>query len=202
MKKIYKLLCLVLSVLLLFGLASGCGSDTSKGDDPVGQTDGVTTPAGSNTGNTIRRGTITLSFSMGDEREAYEAVAKAYMKLNPGVNVVINDVEFSSYTTWLTSQLASNSTQADVVINNSVSQYYGTGKFVDYSSYLTQENPYADGQVWMDVLEESAYRVTEGSSIYSLNVDNTQLQWFYNKEIFDELNIKPPSTWDELIEIC
>lgn len=210
MKMMKKVLALSLAVLMVFTILGGCtdpvATNPTKASGNLGNSGPATQPTPGESQPSHKeplRGTINLSFPMGDEREVFEAVANAYMDINPGVSVIINDIDSNSYATWLTAQLSSNSTQADIVINNMVSQYFGAGKFVDYANYLTQENPYADNQMWMDTLEEAAYRPTgSDQSIMNLNVDSTQLQWFYNKEIFEELNIEVPTTWEELVEVC
>lgn len=148
-------------------------------------------------------GTITISIPMASTLPIWEELAKVYKEKNPKVEVVLDDKESgSAYTDWLGNQLAGGETAADIVLVNTVAQYYSEGKFVDYAEYLTQENPYM-GKIWMDGLDPASYRSNgPNQEIFALNIDSVQVIWFYNKDIFNEVGVEPPKDWDELIEIC
>ena len=36
----------------------------------------------------------------------------------------------------------------------------------------------------------------------ALCVSGTQVLWFYNADIFEEVGVEPPTTWDEFVAVC
>lgn len=148
------------------------------------------------------KGTVKLSFPMGPTRDQFDAVAKAYMKMNPGVTVVLDDKDVASYGEWISAQMAGSNISADIVYANFAQQFFADNKFVDYTSYLIKSNPYGGGKKWKDMLNESAYRPAgPNKEILYISPDSTQILWFYNKDMFREVGVQPPKDWDELVEI-
>lgn len=143
--------------------------------------------------------------SLGATMEVWEEIAAAYMAINPGVTIEINDIDIDTYTDWLTAQIAGGEILADIVVSNTVAHFYPDGIFVDFSLYLNRPNPYQDNVPWREVMSHHAYtfdrRLSPDGQIYTLNIDTHQLPWFYNRDMFARLNIEPPSDWEELIEI-
>lgn len=158
-------------------------------------------------------GTININIPIGNnELIALQKAVSSYRLINPYVNINITQQDGDSYSDWLAQQLASDTSNitADIVMNNEVAQFFSANKFVDYSDYLTRSNPYADNQMWRDVLMEPAYRANGSrGEIYSLNFESTQIVFFYNKKIFQQAGLtvdgtttgepRTPATWDELI---
>jgi raffinose/stachyose/melibiose transport system substrate-binding protein len=216
-KKLSKALSLLMVLIMLMGVALiGCGGQQttgdSEGESAEGSIDEDTSeedPAEEQPEESSEEpakelsGTVTISIPMAQGLPVWEALADAYMEKNPNVEVVLDDKEAGPpYTDWLGNQLAGGETAADIVLVNTVVQYYSEGKFVDYAEYLTEENPYM-GKVWMDGLDPASYRSNgPNQEIFALNIDSVQILWFYNKDIFDEVGVQPPTNWDELVEVC
>lgn len=163
----------------------------------------------------IKRGTITLSLSIGDkEKEALQAVIDAYNEINPLVNVTIESKDYDAYREWLSKEMGGDtgSIKADIVQNNTVSEYYMDEKFVDFSSYLSLENPYApNGEIWYETMDTAAYRANgPKKQIFSMSFDFAQMMFFFNEDIFRQCGlvdeetdeVLTPKTWDELVEFC
>lgn len=164
-------------------------------------------------------GTINIYLPMGQKEEvAFTAMVNEYMKENTGVTVNLiteNSANISTYNQALSTQLSKDTSDItyDIVVNNSVTQYFSDNKFVDFGNYLSQENPYADDQVWSDVLMEPAYRSNgTNGEVYSLSFESNQMVFFYNKDIFRRAGLTDdgtsegepvtPKTWDELVEFA
>ena len=162
----------------------------------------------------VKRGTITLSLSIGDkEREALQAVIDAYNEINPLVSVNIEGKDYDAYREWLSKEMGGETSliKADIVQNNTVSEYYTDEKFVDFNSYLSLENPYAPNQeTWYTTLDTAAYRPNgPKKQVFSMSFDFAQMMFFFNEDIFrtcglvDESgNVLTPKTWDELVDFC
>lgn len=164
-------------------------------------------------------GTINIYLPMGQKEEvAFTAMVNEYMKENTGVTVNLiteNSANISTYNQALSTQLSKDTSDItyDIVVNNSVTQYFSDNKFVDFGNYLSQENPYADDQVWSEVLMEPAYRSNgTNGEVYSLSFESNQMVFFYNKDIFRRAGLTDdgtsegepvtPKTWDELVEFA
>lgn len=211
-RRLTKLLSVLVVFVMLLGIGlMGCGKTASQPkpdieEQPKGEEEGERKEVKEEPLEEPKKewqGTITISIPMGATKPIWEELAKVYMEKNPKVEVVLDDKEGgSAYTDWLGNQLASGDTAADIVINNTVAQYFAEGKFVDFAEYLNKENPYM-GKIWKDGLDPAAYRPNgPKQEIFTLNVDSVQILWFYNKNIFEKVGVQPPNDWDELIEIC
>ena len=192
-KKLNKLLGLTLccAMLPLAGCNGGSQSSSSSGK-PTGLT-----------------GTITIAIPLTtQEEQVMKAVADAYMEKNPFVTVAVDAKGAADYKDWLSQTLTEtdmNNVTMDIVKNNEVSQYYGSNKFVDFSQYLGENNPYYGNQVWEETIEPTAY-IANGSNgqVYSLNFETTQVLIYYNKTLLSEAQVDPATItdWDKFTEAC
>lgn len=184
MKSIKRYIASALTILIAMSIFTSCNNSVE------------------NVESITQKGKITLSWDFNVKKDVWQAIADEYTRINPEVEIVIDQKDGSSYATWLSNQLSSADPTPDIVINNEVKQFMADKKFVDYSQYLGKKNPYAGNQVWKEMLDEMAYQANgSNQEIYSLNTDSVMTTWFYNKDIFAKYNLDPPKTWDELITI-
>ena len=155
--------------------------------------------------------TLTLAWDFNVKMPVWEKVAEAYNAYHPEVKIKLDQKDGQTYNNWLANQLNASKADADIVINNGVTQFFPSGKFVDFSQYLMRGNPYADGAVWSDLLESSAFQpYAGGKQVVSLNNESIVTAWFYNEDLFEELGVigfmdgKMPEdwNWDDLIKAC
>jgi len=72
---------------------------------------------------------------------------------------------------------------------------------LDLTPYLEEEFP-GTGEKWIDTFLPSVEPImSHEDGIYGVITDTHVISLFYNKEIFDELNLTPPETWDEFMEV-
>ena len=77
----------------------------------------------------------------------------------------------------------------------------------DFAENLLDLTPYMDEEVegggtWRESFLDGAIQETElDGTIYGVVTDTSVVALFYNIQIFDDLGIEPPSTWDELLEV-
>lgn len=199
MKLFQKLLCAVLALAFAFALAA-CGG--------TGKTPGGEDPGGG--GNTELSGTINIYIPFGTtDQNALRQVANAYMRLHRNVTVNIQANPSDQYTEAVRGIiLAPEETDMDIVQINVVSEYYGTDRIVEFSSYLNQRNPYGTPDengtypIWKDMLEEEAYFTDEGSyTIPALSYESNYLMVFYSKQLFENNGWTAPTTWQELLNL-
>lgn len=152
-------------------------------------------------------GTITISTqNVTGAQEAWTAVANAYALKHPNVNVVVDLKPSDSYSDWIKAQFQSWSTDnypaADIVAAN-LAGSDRNDKLVNFFHYVNDKSPYFNG-TWGDQFIDIS---TQGMDVNNgtwdiINPVSTQVLWFYNADIFREVGVKPPTTWDELVNVC
>lgn len=188
-------LALVLSVACV-----ACGGNTGNGDDP-------NNPVNPGPTTDIKGGTIDIFLPIDSDSEtALKNAANAYTKLmrEKGVTVRINvrsSQDPQGYNTSVDGLLKYPDRQAgDIIQANTVTQYYGSGKLVDFTPYLNSKNPYNDNKIWKNTLREDAYRTDDKTQeIYNLSMEGNALVAFYNKKVFAQYGLEVPGDWNELI---
>ena len=133
--------------------------------------------------------------------EAKQALARAYQKQQPGVKIVwqTTNTTPSAYASWLSGQLGRSSVGPDIVSGNSAPLFRG---FVDLDEYRAQINPYT-GRAWEDDYNFALYReLNDVGERTVMGTDGARPFWYYNKDIFGQVGIEPPATWNALVSAC
>ncbi len=129
------------------------------------------------------------------------AVAKAYMERHPGVNVVIDLKPEEGYGEWVQNIFTTTNPAADIV-NINMAASSAVGKSVNYMEYADMDSPYSEG-TWTDQFnfDMQARNLARGEWT-ALSLSSVQVLWLYNRDIFEEVGVAPPTTWSELVEVC
>ena len=183
----------LLALLLLIGCFA-CGDPGDSGDNSSN------TPGGT-------QQTITINLPIDSDSEAaFRNVANVYtsMKQEEGVRVRVNIVTNQDpvgYTTAMNGLLQYPDRQpGDIIQANVVTQYFGSGKLVDFTPYLNQPNPYSENKIWATTLREDAYRADDKTQqIFNLSMEGNAFVAFYNKATFEQYGLSAPTSWSALI---
>lgn len=144
--------------------------------------------------------TVNIQAQIGVE-EAWTAVAKAYMDLHPEVEIVIDLKPVENYGQWVQNTYATENPSADIV-NINLAGAIAVGNSINWLEYLYNDSPYSDG-VWADQFNLEAQSIDLArNEMTSLSLDSVQVVWVYNKQIFEEVGVQPPTTWDEFVAVC
>jgi len=85
-------------------------------------------------------------------------------------------------------------------------EYGGRNGFlVPLKRYLYKENPYNPGTKWINTFYPHivlANRDPAYFEYWTVAYGTVTLRYYYNKDIFNDVGVEPPSTWRELMEIC
>ena len=204
MKTLKKILAATFSMLFLFSFAACGNSGVSSSSGNQGENSSSSAEEG---GGTVQSGTLDIFLPIdADSETALKNVGNSYAKMmkGKGVNVRINvrsSQDPQGYITSVDGLLKYPDKQAgDIIQANTVAQYYGTGKLVDFTPYLNSKNPYNENKVWKTTLREDAYRTDDKTQeIYNLSMEGNALVAFYNKKIFAQYDVEVPSDWNSLI---
>lgn len=147
-------------------------------------------------------GKLTVGIIQYPPPSAQKALTAAYKKHQPGVDLVWNVRNWAdqdNYVPWLGTQLAAGNIDLDIVSGNYQANFTN---YVNFDEYKTTKNPYT-GNPWEKDLNFDFFIARNGSgSRYLVATQEIQTTWYYNEEMFDKANVKPPTTWDELVEVC
>ena len=180
---IRRIMALVLALMMLLGVASAVAEDDFAG-------------------------TVTISVqSKKGVEEAWKAVGEAYMAKHPGVKVVVDLKPEEGYAEWVKAQFQNYEDalpEADIVAGN-LAGGDRVDKTINYFDYAYEDDPYYDGEwnesIAFDMQNKKNYNAGTGAWD-TLSVTGTQVLWFYNADIFAEVGVEPPTTWDEFVAIC
>ncbi|MBI5095072.1 MAG: extracellular solute-binding protein [Candidatus Hydrogenedentes bacterium] len=136
----------------------------------------------------------------------FTRIANEWESLHPGVKVVFVKQPVGDYLTWLLTQVKGGM-GPDILWaeGNWCNDYAKNNWFVRLNTYLEAPNPYVPGnQRWRDLFYEHwlQTKVAPDGSLYTLSIDLNETGVYYNKDIFHEAGMEPPTTWAEMIESC
>ena len=206
-----RLVALVLGGLMTTSLLAGCGgsasTDKSTETAKAGSSEeAVVSASSSDVSENVETGTddktITVSVQSGvGVQEQWEAVAKAYEKLHPDVTIDVDLKAADGYDQWVQTAFTTEDPKADIV-NINLAGNTKTGKSINYSDYIDNDSPYSDG-TWGEQFDVSKQRKTGATGAFdALSLESVQVLWLYNKDIFEKVGVEPPTTWDELVNVC
>lgn len=196
MTKKLKRLVIVLLCIVLGASMFACGNDDGGNG---GKTDG----------GVDYNGTVNIFVPFDTfASAALDRVKNAYRRLHPETEIKITRGTDSYSQAVEGIILAPDDSDIDIVQINVVSQYYGTDKIIDLTSYLNTRNPYgeqnASGQypVWKNMLEEEAYNMEENAyTIPSLSFESNYVVMLYNKQLFATNGWTEPTNWAEMLAL-
>jgi raffinose/stachyose/melibiose transport system substrate-binding protein len=148
------------------------------------------------------KGRIVVATLQNPAPQAQQALARAYRRQQPGVEIVWDTRDYTdptAYAAWLDSQLSSGPIRPDIVSGSYVPAFR---RYVDLDEYRAQVNPYT-GHRWDDDFDFETYRNlnTRGERT-EVTTETAHLYWFYNRDLLAGVDAEPPTTWDELVDVC
>lgn len=188
MKK--KCISMGLVVVLLLGLLTACGGDTSS--EPAA--------SGSQTASAQEEKTLELWYWQSDMEQAWnDHLIADFEAANPGVKVNLTIMPWSDY--WQKVQAATvSNTLPDIMVMSVayIEQYAKAGVVIDLKDYIDRD---LDRSEYYEFAMETT-RLDDGHE-YGMPWNIVENCLFYNKDMFDEAGIAYPDetwTWDTLRE--
>ncbi|MCY9160780.1 extracellular solute-binding protein [Bacillus atrophaeus] len=147
-------------------------------------------------------GKVTLKFfhrwPKEPERRYFEEVVKEFEKEHPDIHIQTEAVLNDSYKDKIKVMLGTSS-PPDVFFSWSdefAAKFIRGNKALDLSSYYKNDTEWSSQLVGTQIKP-----FTYDEKEYGIPWQMDAKSFFYNKDIFEKLNLKPPSTWEELIEV-
>ena len=150
-------------------------------------------------------GEIVVSVASNDV-QTYQAIADAYMELNPDVNVLIElkAPTVDAYLQWIRTQFTSEVPRVSIIESPHLREFAQEGRLVDWGPYLNKVNPYT-GEKWENNFEEwglNLVRDPNTGQMFTMPYMSVQTFWVYNIALFEQAGITdvpPRPTWDEFV---
>ncbi|WP_040841294.1 ABC transporter substrate-binding protein [Nocardia brevicatena] len=166
----------ITAVLVAVLVASGCSGDAGRGE------------------NTL----IISAPATGAEREPLEAAAEAFEAENPGVQVTVNKTPYVQHMQNLRRQISTP--QAPDVAYTFVG--YGESSAARALADKGLLRPLSD-QAWVDRVAEGIRPVIgDGTETYVYPVDSMSIVTFYDPDVFAEMALDIPRTFNDVLGIC
>ncbi|MCL6454264.1 MAG: extracellular solute-binding protein [Alicyclobacillus sp.] len=171
------------------GLVAGCGS--SSGGGGTSNSSNQTATSGAKTQLTL------WSVDSGVAEKTDNNLIARYNKDNPNAPITAQYFESTPYLQKL--QIAMGANQAATIFMNwgggRLENYVTPGKVVDLTSALN-----ADPSWKNKYLPSVMKSVTFNGKVYGVPFGNMQpVNFFYNKTLFQQYHLTPPTTWDQLL---
>ncbi|GHO79832.1 sugar ABC transporter substrate-binding protein [Ktedonobacter sp. SOSP1-85] len=118
---------------------------------------------------------------------------KQYEQEHPDVTIKRTAVPIGSFTTKVSQQVASHTLPDILVMDNpNLPTFASTGALTQLDSYLTGD--LASSKFYGGSLSTMQYQ----GKTYAVSTGNNDLALYYNKKMFNDAGLKPPTTWAEL----
>jgi len=150
----------------------------------------------------------TMPQGIGKPLEELNHVAAKFEELYPDTKIKYEQVP-SSVREWIVTQLSAG-IAPDIFYTNVENVWQDIQKdwYIPLDEYLSKPNPFAKpgkpgSEQWWDIFKYEA--ITRGKSApngktYCISLDMVETGFFYNKTIFNEVGIKVPKDWSEMLE--
>jgi raffinose/stachyose/melibiose transport system substrate-binding protein len=136
--------------------------------------------------------------STGAGPEMIQQAVDRYMADNPDVTVQAVPMQNDPYKTRIRTAIGAGDGPCIFISwgGGPLLEYVNAGQVVDLTEYMQQDN-YVDR-----FMPAALTNITFNDRIYGVPVENTSVAGFwYNKDIFDELGLTPPTTYEELLSV-
>lgn len=147
-------------------------------------------------------GEIVVALAEPPPESARKSLTTGYQRRQPNVRIRWETegwTDADSYATWLETEVAADEIEPDIVSGDYAQDFAG---YVDLELYRHRTNPYT-GNTWDDDYRFDLYRVpNRAGERVTIGTEATHLFWYYNKEILGDLELEPPRTWTELLNIA
>ena len=182
-----KLLCLMLACVLITATFCSCDYGGEK--------------------ETNAQESVNISFSFwepsinNDLENALKKVAENYYEIHPEVKIEFISKQVNGYGEWLKEQFASN--KAPTIISDhapNALKYYKKGLVVDLKEELSAPTPYSGETPWEEMFAENDF--IKALEKVSLAWFEFGMAYYYNADLYENLGLSVPKTWDEFMSNC
>lgn len=194
-----KILSIVLVGLMTAGLLTGCGgSKTSEGGESApGSSSSNASTQETSSGKDVEI-TVFHRFSDGASKQFFDEVAASFEETHPGVKIVMTSADNANYKQEISVKLASNQSPDIYFAWSGVyaQNFANGGRALDLSSYISEDTEWSG-----KIIANQFGPFTFDGKIYGIPMVMDGKTFYYNKEIFEELSLEVPETWEQFMAV-
>lgn len=141
---------------------------------------------------------IFTRFADGASKAFFDDAAASFMQENPNIEVSVTSADNQTYKTEIVTRLASDAAP-DIYFAWSgiyARNFYDGGKALDLSKYLEADKDWSD-----KIIASQFGPFTFDGGVYGVPIIMDGKTFYYNKDIFKELNLEAPENWDQFMEV-
>lgn len=180
--KLRKITGILLSAVMIMGLSSGCSSGTDNTSD----------------GDDVKELTLFTRFSDGASKEFFDEVAASFEGEHPDIKINVTSADNANYKQEINVKLASNEAP-DIYFAWSgiyAENFAEGGRALDLTEYVEENTEWSD-----KIIENQFGSFTFDDKIYGIPMIMDGKAFYYNQDIFDELKLEVPETWEEFMDV-
>lgn len=198
-----KLMSLLLAGFMVVGLLAGCGSSektekVENAESTESAADNTTEAKTESTSEGDIQITVFHRFSDGESKQFFDEAAASFEEAHPGVKVVMTSADNANYKQEISVKLASNESPDIYFAWSGVyaQNFADGGRALDLSSYISGDKAWSEG-----IIANQFGPFTFDGKIYGIPIVMDGKAFYYNKEIFSELNLQVPETWEDFMTV-
>ena len=143
---------------------------------------------------------------------SYHEILQQWNELHPDIELkyeLVGGASVPERFTWIKTRMLSATLPDVVMIYFPGEDYQDPDLVYDFVDDLQKPNPYSDNPTWLDdfpfdglILKE--WGDAKGERYFigpTLSGDTGVTTFLYNKDIFDEVGVTPPTTWAEMVDV-
>lgn len=150
------------------------------------------------------QGKLTISWFLGEYQPIFEYAARAYEKINPGVDIKITMVPYDGLNTWIKTQLIGGTAPDLIGIEQwAVNELLAQDLIQPLDRWMDKPNTYSDVKGSWKSEFKKPYLERARDPIGKIGICPVALYgvgFYYNKTVYSKLKLEVPETWNELIE--
>lgn len=195
--------------ILLFSLITGCGNDVTS--ESTGTSTAAKTSAAASSTEASKPVTITVAYwdnAAKEQTNGLTALNEGLKKVRPNISVELVEQPVKDFETWMRMNIAANEAP-DITLSQFAwaKEWFDQGVVENIKAEYDAPNPFDTGAAtaWKDSFEkgriEAAHNFLYEPS-FAVPVSGLATGFFYNKDIYKQLSLNPPKTYNEFIENC
>ncbi|WP_256759306.1 ABC transporter substrate-binding protein [Cohnella sp. WQ 127256] len=186
------LLAMTMMLVLVLSACGGKNNETTEASAPASGT----APASQSTEPSASPAEVVelkvTGYKSGTELGAIPELNEKFMKENPGIKVKYEGMPGGQFKEFIKTRFAAGDASDVILMHPGLSDVISYGK----AGYLLD----LAGESWISNFSEASLKATslEGKT-YAIPNDMNVMGVYYNKEIFEKLNLATPKNWDEFV---
>lgn len=185
--KLRKITGVLFVATIIMSLLAGCGNSKDRKEETSNNKNGSAVEL-----------TLFTRFSDGATKKFFDEVATSFHEEHPNITINVSSADNANYKQEINVKIASNKAP-DVYFAWSgvyAQNFVKGGRALDMTKYISENKEWSDG-----IIKNQLDPFTFEDKIYGIPINMDGKAFYYNEDIFAELGLKVPETWEEFMTV-